>query len=101
VNLIYDPRAEDNYQLAIDFYESRDSKAAQEFVKKFEETEDRIVAAPDSYAFMAPELRSLRVPGFPYSIVYRYSPAELEIFVVAVWQLNRHPGFIRERLSPE
>jgi len=101
VNLIYDPGANEDYYEGIEFYLNRDPGVAVRFVEEIEATEDRILKDPESYAFMAPELRSLRVPGFPYSIVYRYSPIEPEVFVVAVWHMSRHPRYFRNRLSPE
>jgi plasmid stabilization system protein ParE len=101
VRLRYDPGAEEDYLSAIEFYQELSSKAASQFVKAVEETEDRILAAPESYPFLAPEIRTLRVPRFPFSIVYRYSPEDAEIFVAALWHMSRHPGYFRKRLSPE
>lgn len=41
------------------------------------------------------EARSLRVPGFPYSVIYRDQPKEVRVFAFA--HASRRPGYWRRR----
>jgi toxin ParE1/3/4 len=70
---------------------------ARDFLHAFHATKEAIAQQPDRFSFIEKPVRRVRIPGFPYRIVYE----ELEdcLHVLAVMHDRREPGYWRNRLS--
>jgi len=82
---------------AVRWYETRRSGLGGEFLDAIVRTIDLIRAHPEIGTARPGRLpnRQLRVPRFPYRIVYR--TREEDIYVVAVAHTKRRPGYWRDR----
>lgn len=89
------PEAEDELDEAVGRYEAERRGVGLRFAAAVSAALDRLAAAPDLGPRLAPGVRRLLVPGFPYGIVYAPEPERL--FVVAVAHGRRRPGYWRRR----
>jgi len=89
--------ASDEFAAAVHWYEEQRPGLGGEFFRAVTEGTDRIEGHPEIGTPLSPDrlTRRVLVPGFPYQIVYRLSPAE--IVIVAVAHLSRRPGYWRSR----
>lgn len=59
---------------------------------------EQICEAPMRYKIEAPpDVRRLRIPGFPYNILYRQVNADIQVLVIAPHK--RRPGYWLGRLQ--
>lgn len=77
------------------FYRDKQSGLAQRFLDNLDIALQRIRRHPLVYRRVEGEIRKCRVPNFPYGVIYRIRPNDIEI--IAVMQLRRSPGYWRER----
>lgn len=89
------PDAEAELDEAVGRYEAERRGVGLRFAAAAAAALDRLAAAPELGPWMAPGVRRLLVPGFPYGIVYAPEPGRL--FVVAVAHGRRRPGYWRYR----
>ena len=84
------------------WYEDRGAGLGDRFEAAADETVDTILEWPESGAIWPgldsiPAVRSHRVAGFPFRLVYLVQPSEL--VVIAFAHEKRLPGYWRERVS--
>lgn len=87
-------------ELAADFrYYERDYPGrGQRFVMAVDATLEQIEGAPDRYAILyEPDIRSAKVPRFPYRVVYVVIYDMID--VIAVAHAKRRPAYWRRRLE--
>lgn len=89
------PDAEAELDEAVGRYEAERRGVGLRFAAAVVTALDRLAAAPELGPWLAPGVRRLLVPGFPYGIVYAPEPERL--FVVAVAHGRRRPGYWRYR----
>ncbi len=77
-------------------YSNQDQDLADRFIQTIRATLELICADPLSHAVEVGDIRSRRVPGFPYRIVFEYKDAT-GVFVVAVMHDRRRPRYWRGR----
>ena len=77
-------------------YSKQDRDLADRFLRTLRATLDLIRVDPTSPAVEVGDIRSRRVPGFPYRIVFEYKEAS-GVFVVAVMHDRRRPRYWRGR----
>lgn len=94
--LLFHRLAKKEAQSAEAWYRARNADAAARFRLMVERTANRIAAAPDTYPFVRSQYRQLRVPGFPYVLVYRIRDNQ-SVIIVAVAHSSRHPGYWQRR----
>jgi hypothetical protein len=87
---------------AANWYESRHSGLARQFLQNFEIVLPLIESRPSSFPRLldtAPELNIRRalLPRFPYALVFLELPSEIRI--VAVAHLKRRPGYWLNRVG--
>ena len=90
--------ASDELVDAVRWYEERRRGLGGEFFDAVAETVTLIEARPEigSISRHDPQTRRMRVPRFPYQVVYRLRPTE--IVIVAVGHLKRRPGYWTSRI---
>lgn len=82
---------------AIDFYEQRQpGLGKKKLAEAVQQTLSRITADPTSYERVSKTIHRLRVSEFPYAFIYSVEPDE--ILVIAFMQLNRRPGYWKDRI---
>ncbi|MES3001421.1 MAG: type II toxin-antitoxin system RelE/ParE family toxin [Pseudomonadota bacterium] len=74
------------------YYEERQAGLGARYLAAFELAMVKICENPQRYRVeISPEIRRLRVPGFPYNILFRHDGSDVEILVVAPHR--RRPGY--------
>ncbi len=92
---IFHPEARAEMRESVEFYEVQLDGLGSQFLSAVEQTAERISTHPEAGAPLARGFRKRIVPGFPYNIIHRIW--EDYIYLVAVAQHRRRPGYWRER----
>ena len=92
----YHEAAEAEYHEAIRYYSRKSGDLGLSFVTEVESAIERARQFPEAYGRAGPNLRHVITRRFPYAIVYEI--LEDRIFIWALMQGNREPGYWRERL---
>lgn len=79
------------------FYDQQRKGLGDEFLEEVETLLCRIRDFPLAAREIEPEIRSARVPRFPFQVVYH--PEGNRITVIAVMHNRRKPGYWRNRLK--
>lgn len=83
-------RAEHLEQVA--YYEERKVGLGARYLAAFEAAMARVCEHPARFPIEhAPDIRRMRVPGFPFNILYRQVADEVEVLVLAAHA--RRPGY--------
>ncbi len=94
-NFVFHPEAEAELLAAARYYEEQAENLGLDFLSAVQSSCDRIQRFPQvGHAFGAHRRRVL-VARFPYGVIYRAD--EGRVFIVAVANLHRRPGYWRER----
>lgn len=88
--------AAEELQAVDDRYAHSDRDLADRFIITIKATLELICADPLSHAVEVGDIRSRRVTGFPYRIVFEYKEAT-GLFIVAVMHDRRRPRYWRGR----
>lgn len=99
----YHPEALAEFRADVAWYEDRGAGLGERFEASVDEVVDAVLDWPESGAVWPgwdsiPVVRSRRVAGFPYRLVYLVQVTEL--VVVALAHEKRKPGYWRDRLLP-
>ena len=79
------------------YYEACQVGLGARYLTAFEVAMEKICNAPDRYRIeFPPGIRRIRVPGFPYNILYRLVGSDVEVLVVA--SHRRRPDYWLGRL---
>lgn len=95
MNFSFHPEAEEEFNQAIDYYEDIDPGLGYDFALEVYSTIQRAVDYPTAWAVLDGEVRRCLVRRFPFGVLYTAEQAE--IFVVAVMNLHRQPGYWIDR----
>ncbi|WP_332642668.1 type II toxin-antitoxin system RelE/ParE family toxin [Aeromicrobium sp.] len=101
MQIAWHPEAKGEYDAEVEWYEARGVGLGDRFEAAVDDMVDTVVEWPESGAMWPgwdsiPVVRSRRVGGFPFRLVYLVLPAEL--VVVAIAHHKRLPGYWRERV---
>jgi plasmid stabilization system protein ParE len=78
------------------WYHERSPLAATRFVAELNEAIDRILDAPHRWPRSARGTRKLKLPCFPFLVIYR--EVEESVLILAVAHGSRRPGYWKSRL---
>jgi len=95
MNFSFHPEAEEEFNKAIDYYEDIDPSLGYDFALEVYSTIKRSIDFPRVWAVLEGEIRRFLVRRFPYGVLYSEEPEGL--FVVAVMNLHRKPGYWKYR----
>lgn len=91
----FHPEAEIELNEAIDYYENIEPGLGYDFALEVHSAVKRSIAFPKAWPEMEGEVRRSLVQRFPYGILY--SVEQDGIFVLAVMNLHRKPGYWKSR----
>ena len=92
----FHPLAEKEFQEAVEYYNKLRTGLGIQFAEEVYSVIQRIIAFPELWTPLSSKLRRCLVTRFPYGIIYHTT--DEEIFILAVMQLNRKPGYWKKRV---
>jgi len=95
MNFWFHEAAEDEFLLAIDYYESQQPGLGLQFSRELYASITRICEHPIAWEQLDSELRRCITSRFPYGLVYRIVGDSIQI--MAVMHLSRKPGYFSDR----
>lgn len=95
MNFSFPPEAEEEFNKAIDYYEAIEPGWGYDFALEVHSTIQRSADFPTAWTVLEGEVRRSLVRRFPYGVLYSEAPDG--IFVIAVMNLHRTPGYWKNR----
>lgn len=95
MNLTIDSGAEEDFETAVQFYESRQLGLGDDFTVEVYLAIERILEFPFGWPILEGELRRCFTRRFPYAVVYVVK--DQTIHIVAIMHLKRRPGYWEDR----
>ena len=92
----FHPSAKIELNKAIDYYEKCKTGLGSEFSKEIYLTIQRIILFPEAWTKIGKDTRRCLTNRFPYGVLYHI--LEDKIMIVAVMQLNKKPGYWKNRI---
>ena len=93
----FHPEAEAEHLDTIAYYEDRRAGLGAKYLAEFERVLAQACANPQMYRKeQAPEIRRVRMPRFPFTVLYRETNGRVEVLAVA--HHRRRPAYWRTRL---
>lgn len=96
MTVVFHPAAEAEFDKAIDYYEEREPGLGRDFAVEVHTAVQRALTYPKAWPVLEHEVRRALVQRFPYGVLYVEEPHG--IFVLAVMNLHREPGYWKPRL---
>jgi len=94
--IVFHPEAVEEAEGAAHWYRNRSPRAAARFVEEINQVIERILAAPQRWPLGSGGTRKIKLPCFPFIIVYRESNHAIQVLAVA--HCRRRPGYWKDRL---
>jgi plasmid stabilization system protein ParE len=91
----YHPKAADEYDEAIDYYEDCQAGLGKQFTQEIDASIKLILAFPTAWTLLEGEIRRILIRRFPFGLLY--ISRDDEIYILAVMNLNRNPNYWKER----
>lgn len=98
MRFLFHPAADNEFDLAVEYYETCQSGLGLEFAEEVYATIARITEYPEVWSPMSRNTRRCLTNRFPYGIIYRIKNNSLHIIAVA--NLHRRPNYWEERVEP-
>ncbi len=92
----FHPDADEEFDKAIEYYESCQPGLGLEFAEEVYATISRILKYPDAWSQMSKNTRRCLTNRFPYGVVYQVKSNTLRIIAIA--NLTRRPSYWKERI---
>ena len=97
MNLIFHPRAREELNHAVDYYEECEIGLGYDFLEEVYAAIKRIQVYPEAWTQFSPRTRRCLAHRFPYSVIYQLKDSE--IFIVAVAHSHQKPNYWQKRLK--
>ena len=94
--IAFHPAAIEEGVEAARWYRLRSRRAAQRLVREITQALNRIADAPQRWPAGPQGTRKVRLPCFPFSIIYRDTGETVQILAIA--HARRRPGYWKQRL---
>ena len=91
----FHPDAQDEFNQAVDYYETAEAGLGWDFALEVHSATQNIVDYPEAWPVVGNEVRRCQTSRFPFGVVY--SVVEGRILILAVMHLHRLPGYWRGR----
>jgi len=85
------PQAKEELEQTILFYKKQQADLEKRFIEAAEDAINRVCRNPLLYRKVDDDVRKCRLLHFPYAIVFRIKPAQIEI--IAVMHLRKQPNY--------
>jgi toxin ParE1/3/4 len=89
------PQATEELEQTILFYKKQQAGLEKRFIEAAEDAINRVCRNPLLYRKVDDDVRKCRLLHFPYAIVFRIKPAQIEI--IAVMHLRKQPNYWQSR----
>jgi plasmid stabilization system protein ParE len=89
------PQAKEELEQTILFYKKQQAGLEKRFIEAAEDAIIRVCRNPLLYRKIDDDVRKCRLLHFPYAIVFRIKPAQIEI--IAVMHLRKQPNYWQSR----
>ena len=96
MNYSFHPEAETEFLQAIEYYEECEENLGYDFAVKVYSAIRRILIFPQAWPILHDDIRRALIQRFPYGILY--AEGKEEIFILALMNLHREPGYWKHRL---
>ena len=96
MTLRFYPGALQEYQAAVEHYESRQVGLGARFIQAIEDALDSVRDAPDRWPVLEQDVRRRLVRVFPYALLYTVEADH--VLILAVMHCHRRPGYWRSRV---
>jgi len=93
----FHPDAEQELNQAVDYYNDGQPLLGWDFAREVHFTIQNILAYPKAWTPLSKNTRRCLVNRFPFGVIYQI--VKDDIFIVAVMQLNRKPGYWQSRIA--
>ena len=97
MKFLFPPEAEEEFNLAIDYYEGCAEGLGADFAVEVYSSIERIIAHPKAWVVLEDEVRRCLSRRFPYGVLYTVDAED--IFILAVMNLHRDPAYWKHRLD--
>jgi len=97
MNFSFHPEAEEELNRAVDYYNECRPLLGWDFSREVYITIQNIIAHPNAWSPLSKSTRRCLVNRFPFGVIYQIG--NKNIFIIAIMQLNRKPGYWQERLK--
>jgi hypothetical protein len=97
VNHLLHPEADEEFAAAVRYYSDISPELGVRFYRDMERLLQEAVAHPERFWMFDPPARRHLSRDFPYAVVFLEKPGH--IWIVAVMNMRRHPGYWRSRLA--
>ena len=91
----FHPKAEEELNHAVAYYEESRPHLGMEFTEEVFQTIHRILDFPQAWQIMDGDIRRCLTKRFPFGVIY-YQKNE-QIIILAIMQLNREPYYWTDR----
>jgi hypothetical protein len=92
----FHPLARTELISVIEYYNECQENLGLDFAKEINLTINRIIDYPEAWPKLSEKTRRCLCSRFPFGIVYQVF--HNEVFIIAVMQLNRKPGYWEDRI---
>jgi len=90
-HVAYRKRAAEEYLSSLFWYKRKSPFAAEQFVKRIDETLSRLTHDPKRFRNTYKNFYEVRVKKFPYSIVYFIDEEEQKVIITSIFHQKRNP----------
>ena len=97
IGFYFYPEAEDEFDMAVEYYEECQPGLGLEFAEEVYATIARIIQYPDAWSVMSQNTRRCLVNRFPYGVIYQIKFNMLRIIAVA--NLHRRSNYWKDRVE--
>lgn len=92
----FHPRAEEEFDEAVQYYENCQKGLGLEFAEEVYATIERVAAYPNAWSELSTNTRRCVVNRFPYGVVFQIKSDIVRIIAVA--NLHQRPGYWQGRI---
>ncbi len=96
MSLIFHKAAREELKEATEYYEGRREGLGEEFAEEAKNALARVQSHPEAWTLLAEGVQCCRLKRFPYGAIYTLRGDD--IYVVAIMDLRRKPGYWANRL---
>jgi plasmid stabilization system protein ParE len=89
------PQAQEELEQTVLFYKKQQVGLEKRFIEASEDAINRVCRTPLLYRKIEDDVRKCRLLHFPYAIIFRTRPAQIEI--IAVMHIRKQPNYWQSR----
>jgi plasmid stabilization system protein ParE len=95
MNYAFHPEAKAELDGAVDYYHACQAELGLDFAREVYAAIQSILAYPEAWTRLSKNTRRCLVHRFPYGVIYQITGGT--ILIIAIMQLNRRPGYWKDR----